>query len=338
MKGFHDKYGSIIRIAPDEVSFVEASAWRDIMVPKPGHGPFDKWTRYLNPGINGAYSILTAPTTESHARIKRQLNHGFSDKALLAQEAMFQGHVDLLIHRLRTAISNGEKSFDMYKWYVWATSDIMGDLVFGESFGCLEDGKHHHWVSILIGQFTSVVNITCLRFFAVTSTLISWYIPTSIQKKRFEIHRYAVEKVDKRLSIDSEKPDFMYYMQRQNKDATPMTREEIDTTLSTLIIAGGETTATFLSGITFYLVQYPEVLRKLQEEIRSAFKSEEEINGVSTNKLPYFNACVKEGLRLCPAVPFGHPRVVPAGGDEVCGQRLPGGVSPFINTHFCAIG
>ncbi|KAI2602748.1 cytochrome P450 [Hypoxylon sp. NC1633] len=324
VKCMHDRYGSIIRIAPDELSFVEASAWRDIMVPKPGHGPFDKWTKYLNPAINGTYSILTEPTTDGHARIKRQLNHGFSDKALQAQESMFQGHVDTLIRRIRTATNNGEKKFDMHEWYTWVTSDIMGELVFGESFGCLEDGKHHHWVSILISGFISVVDMTFLRFFKVTETLVSLYIPARIQELRRQIHDYAVEKVDKRLSQDTNKPDFMHYMQRQNKDTAPMTRAEIDTTLSALVVAGGETTATFLSGLTFYLVQYPEVLRKLEAEIRSAFKSEQEITGVSTNKLPYFNACIKEGLRLTPAVPFGHPRIVPPGGDEVCGQRLPG--------------
>ncbi|KAJ2991603.1 hypothetical protein NUW58_g2457 [Xylaria curta] len=243
VKSLHDKYGTIIRIAPDELSFVEPSAWKDIMVPKQGHGPFDKWPKFLNPSVNGSYSVLTHPTTDGHARIKRQLNHGFSDKALQAQESMFQGHVDLLMDRIRSAVSGGEKNLDMYKWYVWATADIMGDLVFGESFGCLEDGKHHHWVSILIKQFTSVVTLTCLRFFTVTRTLIEWYIPEKMQKRRREIHGYAVEKVNKRLQTETNKPDFMYYMQRLNKDTTPMTREEIDSTMSTLIIAlfGGAT-------------------------------------------------------------------------------------------------
>ncbi|KAI3318408.1 cytochrome P450 [Xylariaceae sp. AK1471] len=325
VKELHDKYGHIVRIAPDELSFTEGSAWKDIYAPKPGHGPFNKWTTFLNPTVNGYYSVLTAPTTEEHARIKRQINHGFSDKALLAQESMFQEHVDLLIHGIREAIRAGKKQQDIFKWYVWATSDIMGDLVFGESFNCLEDGKHHRWISILITQFHTVVTLTCLRFFAVTRSIISWYRPKKIMERAHEIHSYAVEKVDKRLSRETDRPDFLYYMQRQNKDAAPMSRKEIDATLSTLIIAGGETTAEFLSGITFYLVQSPEVLRKLETEIRTAFKSEDEINSISTNKLPYFNACIKEGFRLCPAVPFGHPRVVPAGGDEVCGQSLPGG-------------
>ncbi|RYP77225.1 hypothetical protein DL771_001274 [Monosporascus sp. 5C6A] len=206
----------------------------------------------------------------------------------------------------------------------------MGDLAFGESFHCLDDGKDNRWISILIRQFQAVVTITSLRFFTVPRKLFQWYMPDKLLERPREIHKYAVEKVDKRLSRDTERPDFVYYLQRENKDNAHMSREEIDTTLSTLIIAGGETTAAFLSGITFYLVQYPQVLRKLESEIRAAFKSEDEINAVSTNKLVYFNACVKEGLRLTPAVPFGHPRVVPPGGDEVCGQRLPGGTKVSI--------
>ncbi|RYP62235.1 hypothetical protein DL769_007389 [Monosporascus sp. CRB-8-3] len=330
VKALHDKYGTIVRIAPDELSFTEGSAWKDICQPKPGHGPFDKWTMYLNPSVNGAYSILTSPTRQGHARIRRQLNHGFSDKALQAQEGMFQSHVDLLISRIREAISSGQKDLNMFQWYTWATSDIMGDLAFGESFRCLDDGKDHRWISILIRQFKAVVTITSLRFFTAPRKLFQWYMPAKILERPREIHKYAVEKVDKRLSRDTERPDFVHYMQRENKDSTQMSREEIDTTLSTLIIAGGETTAAFLSGITFYLVQYPEVLRKLESEIRTAFKSEDEINAISTNKLVYFNACVKEGLRLTPAVPFGHPRVVPPGGDVVCGQRLPGGTKLSI--------
>ncbi|KAI1324964.1 cytochrome P450 ClCP1 [Xylariaceae sp. FL0255] len=325
VKTLHEKYGSTIRIGPDELSFVDSSAWKDIYMPKPGHGPFNKWTRHLNPAVNGSYSILTSPTTDGHARIKRQLNHGFSDRALQAQEAMFQGHVDLLINRVRQAISSGENNLDMNKWYTWATSDIMGDLTFGESFGCLEDTKDHRYISILIKQFQAVVTLTSLRFFSVPRKLLSWYIPERILELPREIHSYAVEKVDKRLALEKDRPDFLHYLQRQNKDTAPMTREEIDTTMSALIVAGGETTATFLSGITFYLVQYPEALRKVESEVRAAFRSEDEINSVTTNKLPYFNACIKEALRLTPAVPFGHPRVVPDGGDEVCGEHLPGG-------------
>ncbi|KAL9083357.1 MAG: hypothetical protein Q9165_008557 [Trypethelium subeluteriae] len=326
LKALHDKYGKIIRIAPDEISFIEGAAWKDIYMPKQGHGPFDKWEIWLNRAVNGTYSILTAPTLHEHARIKRLLQHGFSDKALRAQEQMFHGHVNILIARIREAISSGEKTLNMFNWYAWATSDIMGDLTFGESFGCLTEGKDHHWISILIHQFTAVINITCIRFFPIAQKLFQWYVPYSrILDRPREIHKYAVEKVEKRMSTDVERPDYAYYLQRENKDNDKMSRSELETTLSALIVAGGETTAAFLSGITFYMVQHPEALYQVEKEVRDRFKTEDEITAAAVWELPYFDACVKEGLRLCPAVPFGHPRVVPKGGDQVLGLPLPGG-------------
>jgi cytochrome P450 len=128
------------------------------------------------------------------------------------------------------------------------------------------------------------------------------------------------------MSKDVVRPDYAYYLQRENKDNDKLSRAELETTLSALIVAGGETTAAFLSGIVFYMVQHPEALHKLEKEVRERFESESDITAAAVWELPYFNACVKEGLRLCPAVPFGHPRMVPKGGDEVLGQWLPGGV------------
>lgn len=34
---FHEKYGEIIRLAPDEVSFASEEAWNDIYAYRPGH-------------------------------------------------------------------------------------------------------------------------------------------------------------------------------------------------------------------------------------------------------------------------------------------------------------
>lgn len=92
--------------------------------------------------------------------------------------------------------------------------------------------------------------------------------------------------------------------------------------------AGSETTATCLSCVTYYLLKNPDVCRKLQEEVRSAFKSYDEITANRTSPMKYLNAVCLEGMRIYPPLPFALPRVVPEGGDTVDGHPLPAGVSP----------
>lgn len=92
--------------------------------------------------------------------------------------------------------------------------------------------------------------------------------------------------------------------------------------------AGSETTATTLSCATYYLLKYPEVLRKLQKEIRSTFSNYNEINAQSTASLRYLHAVCLEALRIYAPLPFALPRVVPEGGDTVDGHYLPAGVNP----------
>ena len=66
---------------------------------------------------------------------------------------------------------------------------------------------------------------------------------------------------------------------------------------------------------------------KLTEEVRSAFKSEDEIDMISVQKLTYLLAVLDESLRLYPPVPAGGPRKIAPGGDVILGQYVPGGVS-----------
>jgi hypothetical protein len=42
MKAIHDRYGDIVRIAPNELSFTDVRAWKDIYGNRPGHAPFER--------------------------------------------------------------------------------------------------------------------------------------------------------------------------------------------------------------------------------------------------------------------------------------------------------
>lgn len=92
-------------------------------------------------------------------------------------------------------------------------------------------------------------------------------------------------------------------------------------------VAGSETTATELCGLTNYLLRNRPILEKLTNEIRTACKSEADLNMDILGSLPYMNACIEEGLRIFPPVPIGLLRVVPKGGSIIDGNMVPEGVS-----------
>ena len=74
-----------------------------------------------------------------------------------------------------------------------------------------------------------------------------------------------------------------------------------------------------------HLLRYPDTLHKLYAELSSAELSTPYPKYSEVQHLPYLEACVQEGLRMHP--PFALPleRIVPPGGVEVLGHKLPDG-------------
>ena len=102
-----------------------------------------------------------------------------------------------------------------------------------------------------------------------------------------------------------------------------MTRDEITLTAAVLLIAGSETSATVLSGATYYLLKNREALKKAQCEVRQAFATQQDITFLSTAQLPYLGAVIDESIRLYPAVPGSFPRRTGPEGDMINGRFVP---------------
>ena len=115
----------------------------------------------------------------------------------------------------------------------------------------------------------------------------------------------------------------------ERKDWRGAAFDELQMQASLLTVAGSETTATALSGITYYLCRDPRVCQKLTGEIRSAFTTFDEITGRATEQLPYLKAVIDECLRLYPPIAAGLPRISP--GEMVDGHFVPKGALVNVN-------
>ena len=138
----------------------------------------------------------------------------------------------------------------------------------------------------------------------------------------------TVQTVNRRLELGTDRPDFMTPILKHNDEKKGgLTRPELTANMSIFIIAGSDSIATNLGGTTFCLLQNPEIMKKLDEEIEAAFTSEEQTIPQSVSELPFMLACLAETNRIYPAGLSGQPMVVPPTGDTICGEWVPGGVS-----------
>jgi cytochrome P450 len=180
------------------------------------------------------------------------------------------------------------------------------------------------WVSIIFKSLKIGSRLSIMMNYGLIWRTFKLIRPKGSNKKRVEHFNHSVTRVTKRLEKgrDSEGVDLWDLVLAQ-KEGKGLTRGEMDSNASLFMIAGTETTATLLSGLTYLLFQNPECMKKVVEEIRGAFTNADDMTMEQLAALPYFAACIKEAFRLYPPVPLGLPRITPEDGSTVCGQYVP---------------
>ncbi|KPM39269.1 Isotrichodermin C-15 hydroxylase [Neonectria ditissima] len=321
----HKTYGPVVRLAPGIVAFSHPDSVKEIR----GHRKAGKSEHGKDPNHLGPLSkTIIGADRVNHSRYRRSLAHGFSAQAMLDQQPIIRQYVDMFIEKLRLESAGGTNQIDMVKWFNYTTFDIIGDLAFGEPFGCLKESTYHGWVALVFSSIKSLAFSAQLKPFHFISPLLSRFIiPKSLATKLAEHNQLSAAKVSKRLATQSDRPDFITAMttRRGSSKGDNLTFDELASHASVLITAGSETTATALSAVAYYLSMNPKALSRLTEEVRTTFATEDEIDLLSVQKLSYMLAVLDEGMRLYPPAPGGQPRIISEGGAEVVGVYVPAG-------------
>ncbi|KAM0490942.1 hypothetical protein ACHAP8_011080 [Fusarium lateritium] len=306
----HQKYGDIVRVAPNQLSFGYPEAWDDVM----GHRKRGQAENGKDPDFwrgNDIYTLVGS-NRERHSRLRKILSHGFSAQAMMEQQPIFQRYVNLMMDRLKAA-SSGGKAVEMTSWVNWATFDMAGDLIFGESFGCLEKSEFHPWVKLIFKHIQGFAVSTAVIRYPFANTLIRLMTPKSVARDIQAHNAFTKAQVAKRVAYENPRPDFMESMIRAQEKGE-VSNTEVIANAHNLIVGSSETTATTLAGTIYLLATNRPVLAKLYREIRDTFQDGDEIDLISVQKLEYMFAVLHEGLRIYPAVPAAIPRKTSQGG------------------------
>ncbi|KAK8056875.1 cytochrome P450 [Apiospora rasikravindrae] len=326
MEDAHKRYGGVVRIAPNELSFVTQEAFKDIYgAPSKTRKLFTKDPIMYDIGqpSNIAYEM----DPEKHAQKLKLMQPAFRTQSLRDQEHVIHEYVDLLMDQLERVSFSATGGIDVTKAFEWLTFDIMGHLTFGEPFGAVKDARSHYWVSILLNSlFTASLYSMRPRMPGLGFVLgLVPYFSRSAQAIIASNKQHAdltKEKVRKRIDLgDTQMDDFFDHALKHGD----LSEAELASEANVLLSAGAETSSTALAATFWFLTTNPATLRELQKEIRSSFGSYQAITGDAVAKLPYLNATIEESMRLFAPVPTGGPRISP--GESVDGHYVPQGTS-----------
>jgi cytochrome P450 len=212
--------------------------------------------------------------------------------------------------------------------------DIMGDLVFGKSFGTLAANPENRNAIHLLGRAARRnYTVACMPFWH-QSGLERWLPPfrglflDRLQYLAFGKRQVVERSKNTSLENSGRKDIFHYLLSAKDPDTGEgMPQSELYMESNTLIVAGSDTSSTTLSATLYYLLRNPACLEQVTTEIRSTFSNKDEIrSGPKLQSCHYLRACIDEAMRMSPAVPGLLPRLV-----------LPGGLDiPAMNLHISA--
>ena len=331
----HDIYGPVVRIAPDELTYISPAVWKEIYATRP---QLMKDPRSQTPPINGADSLFTADG-DNHRRIKGAFINAFSDKALREQATIVEEYAGMFTQRLRAEMASSPfQIINIHKIIGYLAIDIISDLTWGESLKSMQATEDQDWISryFLHAKFGTVRN--ALSRFPPMDKILHYFLLRITSKQRQANQKISEERLARRLQAGHSRSDFMTpVIGKISEHGKGITKNEVLTNSLAVVIANSQLTTIALTAAVYLLLRSPRTLTRLTEEIRTAnFKSEADIKVATTQEFPYLNAVIDESLRIHHPTPGNLPRLVPQEGMMLNGEWVPGktvvGVSLY-NIH-----
>ncbi|CDM34511.1 hypothetical protein DTO013E5_5013 [Penicillium roqueforti] len=332
----HQKYGPIVRIAPNELSFWNPEAVAPIY--KSGKAmvksPFFDGFKTFNPSLFGNRD------EKVHALRRRQMAHSFSTSSLTDMESIFDRHVENLRRKLDKYAVSGDQ-FDLKDLIAFYGYDVIGELAFNLDFHSQEKDdpenlppiNDHILLGCLYGSLPGILP---------WSMNLSKYLPFSWLRKllgsRQKIRSTVAQCVEDKTSESSGKT-LLTNLQKAKDPETgeELSNIEINSEAFGFLVAGSHTTSGTLTLFFHHLLHNPDVRRRLEEEICQKLPIIEHgaypFPGLE-KMLPFMTACIRENFRHSPVFTMPLTRtVMDHAGMIIDGERIPRGVNVSISNY-----
>ncbi|KAM5349257.1 hypothetical protein ACJ41O_005764 [Fusarium nematophilum] len=342
---WHKRWGSAVRVGPNAVSISDPDLIKVIYTTK---NPWRKSNMYRpnDVVINGQriQNIFNTPDKAFHSKYTRPIGGFWTlTKILELEPVMDETLAELVGHLDRRFASTGDvcKLDDWVAYYAW---DGAANISFGRHYGFMELGRD---VQGIIAESTAG-----LRYFAPVSQipwldewldknpvwrigprpLVNGFLYTV--KILTEYQQQVATGAAKRKPVD-------LFIDKYNglKDTVDYVDDnQVINWLMLNVLAGGDSTAGAMRSVAYHVVKNPAVYEKLVAEIEAADLTLPVPQWSEISQLPYFDAVMRESMRISPALGLMLEREVPAGGFELPdGRFIPAntkvGINPCVITR-----
>ncbi|KAF5018363.1 hypothetical protein F66182_9650 [Fusarium sp. NRRL 66182] len=281
----HEKYGPVVRVAPNEVSFTSISALKEIY--GSGGSGYDKTEFYNLFQVYGKRTMFSTLVKGDHAKRRRMIGDRYANSNVMKTKPL-AGIQDRSNKFVERCVSSPEK-----------TTDVFND----------DDEEMMHQVAADDSLQNRLVQYYSPTLHSVVSRVLSSFAkPRSIPLADNFVIKSARE---------DGAADFTVLNRLKDKDSI---LDTIDMAAECLdhMAAGIDTTGDVLCFLMWELSQPRST--KYQRLLREEFQNKPD---ASFDELPVLDAVLNEGLRCFPAIPMSLPRYVPSGGRVIDGFSLP---------------
>lgn len=353
----HERYGPVVRIQPNHLSFIDPAAVKDIYSFQAKMLKGEAYESFSDPvwGHNWK-SIVNTADREEHARKRRYISNAFAQRTVVTLDPLVMQGIEKLNKQLDLIASRypvekekpnanlfRDGCTNLYRWINLFAFDLVGEISFGKPLGLLEqgddvmealpfDGTSPIYKTNIIDSFQGGNMYDC--FFGPwpaachqLKALTQWHWNAKKNKAFGEFVNIQARDRLRRPNPESFR-DFMSYFLENNKgEKISLEYGEIWREASILLAGGSDTSTSSMTNTIYLLLTNPRCLKKLREEIDPVLKGASAASYHQVCELPYLRAVVEEALRDRPPVGQGLPRTVPEGGATVAGRFLKGQLS-----------
>ncbi|KAI1614306.1 cytochrome P450 oxidoreductase [Exophiala viscosa] len=316
----HRKYGPVARIGPNEISFAAPAAGRSIFKTGQGFHKTEFYTVFLP---NNIKDIFTEIGEDVHATKKRYTVPPYSLSSVQQHTAQIDALMVKFLQKLDDFAYQGV-ACDLGKWLHYLAFDTLGEFAFANHFGFVDAGTDMNNTIATISDSTYESGIIAQMPFVErwTRSIPIWnYLPSG-KNKLFLLFNKSTEVLQRfqgKETGEREKCLLRSLLEAHQANPDKFNLNDVLAVSMGAIGAGSDSTASTMNSFCWHVLSNPHAPLSDIVQFHEALE------------LPYFQACLKEVMRLQPAVGMNITRQVPAGGTEIDGVYVQEGTQVALN-------